>query len=193
LTTNDLQVNYEAFDIDSDIITVTSVQWLLSDVVQPEFNNYTALPSENISKNQYWKFKLRASDGEDWSDYSFSSTINILNSAPIIMNVTVTGGETTSDSLSLAFDFYDADNDSLAYPQGTIVWRYLGVTSGHEDDTNIIDSSLTVGGQRWWVEINPDDGDFGGIGTTFNSLDYGLIVITNLMAQSTKVIVLAQT
>jgi hypothetical protein len=93
------------------------------------------------------------------------------------MNVTVTGGETTSDNLYLTFDFYDADNDSLSYSQGTIVWRYLGVTSGHEDDTAVIASSLTVGGQRWWVEISPDDGDFGGIGTTFNSLDYGLIII----------------
>ncbi|MHA2248079.1 MAG: hypothetical protein ACXADY_24235, partial [Candidatus Hodarchaeales archaeon] len=119
-TTNDLQVNYEAFDIDSDTITVTSVQWLLSDVVQPEFNNYTFLPSENISKNQYWKFNLRAFDGENWSDYSVSPTINILNSAPIVMNVTVTGGETTSDNLSLSFDFYDADNDSLSYLFGDI-------------------------------------------------------------------------
>ncbi|MHA2293997.1 MAG: hypothetical protein ACXACK_17700 [Candidatus Hodarchaeales archaeon] len=174
-TQDDLEVSLSAFDIDSDPITAYSIEWLLggSDSF-PQFDNLTTLPAVNTAKGNSWSIRVKAFDGEDWSEFLYSGGRTILNTQPSIVNVTVSGGSTTSDNLTLSYDYYDIDGDPSVGT--TITWRYIGFGSGTHNNLLEIPASYTRAGQQWWVEIIPRDID-GALGPTFNSWDYGMIII----------------
>ncbi|MHA2203218.1 MAG: hypothetical protein ACW991_05970, partial [Candidatus Hodarchaeales archaeon] len=113
-------------------------------------------------------------DGEDWSDYLASLGLTIGNTKPSVANVTVTGGSTTSANITLTYNFVDVDNDPSSGT--TITWRYVGYGSGTYNDLLEIPASYTKAGQQWWVEITPRDID-AAIGETYNSWDYGMVII----------------
>ncbi|MHA2329323.1 MAG: hypothetical protein ACXACR_12480, partial [Candidatus Hodarchaeales archaeon] len=175
-TQDDLEVSLSAFDIDSDPITAYSIEWLLggSDSF-PQFDNLTTLPAVNTAKGNSWSIRVKAFDGEDWSEFLYSGGRTILNTPPSIVNVTVSGGSTTSENLTLSYDFYDIDGDPSVGT--TLTWRYVGIESGTHNNLLEIPASYTHAGQQWWVEIIPRDID-GAIGPTFNTWDYGMIIIT---------------
>ena len=174
-TQDALEVSYAATDNDSiDTIVAYSIEWYLEGAPQPQFNNFTIIPAINTSKGENWQAHVRATDGEDWSDYLASLGITIGNTKPSVTNVSITGGLTTSSNITLSYEFVDVDNDpSLGT---TITWRYVGYGSGTYDDLLEIPASYTKAGQQWWVEITPRDTD-GAIGETFNSWDHGMIII----------------
>ncbi|MHA2329277.1 MAG: hypothetical protein ACXACR_12235 [Candidatus Hodarchaeales archaeon] len=173
-TMDDLEADIQALDIDSDNIFAYSIEWLLGGSPQGQFNNLTTLTAENTAKGDSWSIRVKASDGEDWSEFLYSGGRTILNSPPSIVNVTVSGGSTTSENLILSYDYYDIDGDPSVGT--TITWRYVGFGSGDHSNLLEIPANYTRAGQQWWVEIVPRDIE-GALGPTFNSWDYGMIII----------------
>jgi hypothetical protein len=173
-TLDDLEISIGAFDVDSDPITMYSIEWLLNGIPQSSYDNLTTLLAEYTAKGQLWQVRVKVFDGEDWSVSTDSIGRFILNSKPSVANVTVTGGTTTSENISLSYDFFDVDGDLPSTP--IITWRYIGETSGSISGQLEIPASLTVAGQRWWVEVTPRDiEDLSG--DLYNSWDHGMIII----------------
>ncbi|MHA2109728.1 MAG: hypothetical protein ACW99R_18625, partial [Candidatus Hodarchaeales archaeon] len=173
-TLDDLEISIDAFDVDSDPTTMYSIEWLPNGIPQPSYDNLTTLLAEYPAKGQLWQVRVKVFDGEDWSVSTDSIGRFILNSKPSVANVTVTGGTTTSENISLSYDFFDVDGDLPSTP--IITWRYIGETSGSISGQLEIPASLTVAGQRWWVEVTPRDiEDLSG--DLYNSWDHGMIII----------------
>ena len=66
----------------------------------------------------------------------------------------MTGGGTTSENLTLSYEFYDIDGDPS--DGTTITWRYIDIETGSGIHINLLEipAGYTRAGQRWWVEPN---------------------------------------
>ncbi|MFX0151521.1 MAG: hypothetical protein ACFFAJ_12115, partial [Candidatus Hodarchaeota archaeon] len=175
-TTDNLEVVInEVFDLDSDPLGPYSILWYKGMVdLQSDFNNFTILPSANTTKGEIWRFEIRVYDGTNWSVPYSSNLVTILNTKPMITNVTLWGGTSTYENLTLTYDFYDVDDDLESGT--TITWRYTpGGTGGGYYGLKEINASETKAGQLWWVEILPNDGFQQG--DLYFSLNYGITIL----------------
>ncbi len=164
-TTTNLIANFEYFDIDNDQMVAYFIKWYNDTSGSVEIShwaNRTELPSNFTKKNEQWRFEVIVFDGEDWSTtWQYSVTI-IQNSEPKISNISLSGGETTNENITLLYDFYDPDNDS---DFSIIIWKIIhlgGFQPSDENSTTLFSSEFTAG-DLIWVIITPNDGTDSGM------------------------------
>jgi hypothetical protein len=162
-TTNTLVANWNASDPDGDSISDYKIIWENRSSGFGSFNpisvleNFTEVPSAYTTKDQDWRFKVQVKDGTDWSVLETSFLVTILNSEPIVENISLSGGFTTTDDIILSYDFYDADGDT---EDSIIQWKLI-----HSGSLNTIQGATTLAnieftaGDMIWVVITPDDND----------------------------------
>ncbi|MFW9777439.1 MAG: DUF2341 domain-containing protein [Candidatus Heimdallarchaeota archaeon] len=162
-TTNTLVANWVENDADGDNITSVKIIWENRTSGSGSFipisllENLTEVPPQYTAKLQDWRFKIQVYDGQDWSVEATSFLSSIGNSEPIVENISLAGGLTTTDNIILNYDYYDADND----PEGStdIDWTvfHLGSPS-FISGTVILDHSSFTAGDVVWCVITPNDG-----------------------------------
>ena len=183
-TTNTLVATWEETDPDGDIITDSIIVWYqnLNPVTQLE--NATNVASNFTTKHDEWRFSINIFDGEDWSDPLGApgswkyGTATIANSKPLVENITLSGGQTTTDNISLNYDFYDADGDP---DQSTIIWRVFPASI--PSYTTELPFTQFVAGDIVYVYITPKDG----------TVDWGTPVDSSLLAGSDVLIQVGNT
>ncbi|MHA2328656.1 MAG: hypothetical protein ACXACR_09055 [Candidatus Hodarchaeales archaeon] len=180
-TIHNLTANYQYFDADGDNVSISDIQWYRSTDGGFVFNHNStfdgniSLPSTATTKNEFWYFEIQITDGFELSVWGQSIlTIEIKNSEPYVdpFSISLAGGTNTSEMLYLLYSSYDDDGEDES---GTVIkWRNSDLDLVQNNLLNL-SSTNTKAGQRWWVEITPNDGESDG--TVVNSADYGFSLI----------------
>lgn len=75
---------YHAYDdADGDPEAVTEFQWHKNGEHQPEFDNANPLPGAAVVSGDTWHFIVRANDGEEWTEWLQSDSIEVVNTPPV--------------------------------------------------------------------------------------------------------------
>ncbi|MHA2138965.1 MAG: DUF2341 domain-containing protein [Candidatus Hodarchaeales archaeon] len=155
-------VNYT--DVDGDFILYfgTITRWYRNGIHQSSFDNAALLPSSVLFKGDYWYVEVQITD--DLVVYSLNQTsqnITIVNKAPTVISVTLTGNEyigffVESEDVSISISVFDVDtgDSELSY----ITWSVNGVYNSLYDNLHTIPSNATQAGDTWNATILASDG-----------------------------------
>lgn len=156
---SDITYSLVSSDGDGDPMTFEN-QWLLDGVVVSELNNETTLPSVATRDGDVWQVRARAYDGEAFSTWITSDSINVGssgNSPPVATNVqlSVTNPSTTQ-SITMSWDEADANGDPIT--QRSTRWIRDGALYSPADELVTLPSSITEKGESWTGEVRLFDG-----------------------------------
>ncbi len=173
-TLDSLVVSFNSNDIDGDSIVDSQIEWYLNGNLVNGFTE-TTLPSEQTSKAQDWKAHVRVYDGTDWSQWTPSQSVTIINSKPIIQMVELDFSQTTTtQNISMNYSMTDADGDSPTSPD--VKWFKNGVEQTNLQNQEYLLSSQTSKGDNWTVYVKANDGqDF-----SIDSLSASVLISNSL-------------
>ncbi len=156
-TTQALVAGYDFSDADGDPDTGPVVRWYQDATLQPSLNDMTTVLATNTSKGQQWYFTLQPSDSCDIGTLHTSSTVTVVNSAPMASSVGVApGAPLTADDLVVAYTYMDADTDAESGTQ--IRWYLDGALQPTFNDVTTVAAGNTSKGQQWYATVQPGDG-----------------------------------
>jgi hypothetical protein len=162
-TTTNLVASWTATDNDTSDTLTSNVTWYLDGEVNCSwltFANSATLTAGNTTKGDNWSFTVQTYDGEAYSSViSLGYNRTILNTDPVVTNLTLTSNPMTTDPLLAAFDYSDADladNTSLIF---NITWYRNGQEQGNFANTTSIGSGNTNKSQFWWFTVQAYDGE----------------------------------
>ncbi|MFX0063804.1 MAG: DUF2341 domain-containing protein [Candidatus Hermodarchaeota archaeon] len=167
-TTSLLTCTYIYFDNDADLENVTQreIRWYRNGVLQPGLNDSLTVEAANTLKGDSWYFRLRVHDGDEYSQWYQSPSLQILNSPPTAtgLNILDAGNLYTDDDLVANWTFNDADagDSQVSY---LIRWYKNGIYEAGLDDQLVVDSSNTARGQAWYFTLQ-----------VFDGMDYSLVI-----------------
>ncbi len=164
ITGDDLTAAYSYSDPDGDSEDVDKreMRWYRNAQVVESLNDEMTVPSAQTAKDDTWYFRIRVHDGEEYSNYAQSQSVEIGNTAPIVTNAHIEPTDPTSwQDLTAAYgDFSDADGDSEE--DSEIRWYISGVEQSDYNDQKVVPSSDTERNQVWNFTLRPKDGtDYG--------------------------------
>jgi parallel beta-helix repeat protein len=123
-------------DEDGDILSSWEIWWYRDNGHMDEYDDMQEIPWDLTSKGEIWYYKVRVSDGEDFSEWVSSTTTLIENSEPsnVILNIMdpdVTLTETENKEFQVSAEDKD-DGDTLSFRwtlDGRIVLFEEGVSN----------------------------------------------------------------
>ncbi|HIO95085.1 MAG TPA: hypothetical protein EYN46_06975 [Candidatus Poseidoniales archaeon] len=157
-TTDTLQLNYAYSDPDSDAESGTQIRWYRDGVLISALDDQPTVGSGNTSKGQFWNASITPSDGTDSGSLVESSTVEIVNSVPVVDSAAISPAiPLEGDELTLSYSFSDADsgdtpalNDTRWYVDGARIAAFDGEVS--------VPSIAVHSGDVWHAEITASDG-----------------------------------
>jgi len=162
-TITNLVASWTAADNDTSDTLTFNVTWYLDGEVNCSwFTSVTSttLDAGNTTKGDSWSFTVQAYDGEAYSSLiSLGYNRTILNTAPVVANLTITSNPMTTDSLVAAFDYTDtdvADNTSLVF---NITWYCNGLEQSNLANITSVGAGNTNKSQFWWFTVQAFDGE----------------------------------
>ncbi|MFW9854565.1 MAG: DUF2341 domain-containing protein [Candidatus Thorarchaeota archaeon] len=170
--------NQENSSIDNPVNATREIRWYQRDILRTDLNNTLVVSFTETKVGDWWYYKIRISDGTDYSTWHWSSSIWIEatpNFPPLVENVTLNSSLAISGGwLFVAYDYYDP-NIPPDPEVGTLIrwYRNSQYQSQYDNKKNLTNAQL-VKGDTWYAEVRPRDG-----------LDYGnwtqstIIVIKN--------------
>ncbi len=183
-TTSTLFASFNTYDVDNDEIAQIQIVWYVDNEEVPNLENFTEVTPNNTLKDQVWIFEVRAFDGSNWSLVeSPMAGVLIRNSKPSLTNITLEGGTSSFDNITVSYDFLDPDNDTES---GTvIIWQVIrGGQPVSVPPGKILPSNFIIAGDLVYCIITPSDGADNGdvVITTISSSDVriGIIIVGNM-------------
>ncbi|MFX1507563.1 MAG: hypothetical protein ACFFDC_15875, partial [Promethearchaeota archaeon] len=160
-TNDDLVATWVDTDNDSDGLTFNII-WYLNGVFNSSWEttgSSATLNMGNTTKTDLWSFTIQAFDGEEYSSIiPLGYNVSILNTAPIVGNLTITTDPTTTDDLVANYDF--DDNDKVDLPLIIIIkWYKNGQEQPSFGNTTTINSGNTNKSEIWWFTVQAFDGE----------------------------------
>lgn len=167
LTTDSLQLIYTPYDPDGDEIQSTEIRWYRDSVMVATFNDETIVHPSFTSKGESWESHVRVFDGLVWSDWSVTLPVSIVNTPPVVTNISlIPEGKLTTDSdLNVLWEQYDEDGDLEFGSQ--IRWWVDGEWVTEYDGMTSIPASEVDRDEHWSVQVIPGDGE--GLGTSMKT------------------------
>ncbi|MHA2274347.1 MAG: DUF2341 domain-containing protein, partial [Candidatus Kariarchaeaceae archaeon] len=158
-TTNNLQANWTYVDADNDPAMTPLIRWYKINILQPSLNDSNTIDSSLTTKNELWFFRIQVFDGENYSVLFESSTVQILNSLPVVSEWQFTSSltPTTLDDLVIGFNFTDADPADI-FLSARIRWYRDSELQALYNDQPTVPASSTTHFESWNVSIQPFDG-----------------------------------
>ncbi|MHA2101756.1 MAG: hypothetical protein ACW99A_24170, partial [Candidatus Kariarchaeaceae archaeon] len=106
--------------------------------------------------------------------------IYIQNSKPLVANITISGGQTTLDDITVSYDFFDIDGD-VESPLTKITWMvlHLGSFIPNIPSQKTLANSWITAGDFVFCLIQPSDGEAFGILVDSSSYPNGYQLIGN--------------
>lgn len=155
-TDEDLTLQYTFDDPDGDD-DESWIRWYKGATEQTQFENQTSVSNVWTNKSDSWYAEIYPHDGAAWGIMSTASAVNIINSAPVISNVLISPGAPGDDeSLSVAYDYDDADKDSET--DTLIIWYKDGVEQLKFENETIVSNIWTNATEAWNATVSASDG-----------------------------------
>jgi len=154
----DLYANYTYYDADGEPEVTYRIRWYRDGVYRAAYDNLTTVASSATSVGQAWYFRVRVSDGTDWSPWTISNQVTVVaNTPPEVQNPTLTPDPpTTNQDLLASYTYYDADSEpEVAY---RIRWYRDAVYQAAYDNLTTLPSSATSEGETWYFRVRVTDG-----------------------------------
>ncbi len=181
-TSNILVANFMGIDVDViDQIVGYDIIWYNNSVPVSSLTNKTEVTANYTSKGQYWIYEVKVFDGLDWSSpVSPIVGIYIQNSKPYVENITLFGGQNTSDDITVYYDFIDIDGDTES-AQTEIRWMifHMGSLVPDPPKSYTLPSSWITAGDYVFCWIQPSDGEAFGSLTDSTSFPNGYLLVGN--------------
>ncbi|MDP6224778.1 MAG: hypothetical protein QGF34_06950, partial [Candidatus Poseidoniaceae archaeon] len=154
-TSNSLTASSTSSDADMDAIVQTEYRWLKNGLLTT-FSS-SMLDASVTSKHDIWSVEIRVNDGTDWSAWTTSSTIQILNTRPQLDSVSISATEASTDQdITVNASMSDADGDMLT---AIIVWYLEGTVQPEYNNLATLPFSATTKGDTWTAVLQADDGE----------------------------------
>jgi len=154
-TSDSLIASPTSSDADMDSIVDTQYRWWKNGVMTAISSS--TLDSMMTMKGDAWVVEVRVNDGTDWSAWSTSSSVEILNTAPDLESAYISGTEVlTNQDITLNSTMSDVDGDALTM---SIVWYLNGVSQTEYNNQATLPSSATAKGDDWTAVVQADDGE----------------------------------
>ncbi|MFX1285665.1 MAG: hypothetical protein ACFFB5_18640 [Promethearchaeota archaeon] len=171
-TVDSLNISWDFFDEDDDPVDsyVAFIKWFNKGIEQDKFENSTMIPAINTTKGDSWRIEIQVFDGFDYSIIYTSDPITILNSPPIITEVTIWSSnknatQTYADT-SLILDPIqdinntDPDQDPILWQYTFIYWFKNGTYQPEYDNWEEIPATEISKGESWFARVQiTDDGE----------------------------------
>ena len=168
-TSDSLTASSTSSDADMDSIVQTEYRWLKNGVLST-FSS-SILDASATSKSDVWSVEIRVNDGTDWSAWTASSTVQILNTLPQLDAASISATEAPTDqNITLNASMSDADGDTLT---AIIVWYLEGTVQPEYNNLATLPSSATTKGDTWTAVVQADDGE----GTSSQSETVSVLII----------------
>lgn len=142
-------------DADMDSIVDTQYRWWKNGVMTSISSS--TLDSTMTTKGDIWTVEVRVNDGTEWSLWTASSSLEILNTAPILESATISINEAaTNENVTVMATMSDVDGDQTTK---SITWYLDGVIQLEYNDQATLPSSITNKGESWTAVVQADDGE----------------------------------
>lgn len=155
-TGDDLSVTYLYSDDDNDVEVRHELEWYRNGVLDTLFKG-PGVPSTSTEKGETWTARVRVSDGNAWSPWSFSNAVTVQNTAPVATSVSISHLEmTTTETATIEVVQTDSDDDGMAPPE--VIWLKDGVRIPSLDQSLTLPSTETMKGEQWTAQVRASDG-----------------------------------
>jgi hypothetical protein len=154
-TSDSLTASSTSSDADMDAIVQTEYRWSKNGLLTT-FSS-SVLDASVTSKNDIWSVEIRVNDGTDWSAWTPSSTIQILNTRPHLDAASISATEASTDQdITVNASMSDVDGDTLT---ALIVWYLDGTEQPAYNNLAMLPFSATTKGDTWTAVVQADDGE----------------------------------
>jgi hypothetical protein len=142
-------------DADMDSIVDTQYRWskngLLTTISTP------TLDSAMTTKGDVWAVEVRVNDGTEWSLWTASSNLEILNTAPSLDSETISTNEAATDeNVTVMASMNDVDGDQTTM---SITWYLNGAIQLDYINQATLPSTATNKGESWTAVVQANDGE----------------------------------
>ena len=142
-------------DADMDSIVNTQYRWLKNDVLT--LITTPTLDSTMTAKGDVWAVEARVNDGTEWSNWTPSLSIEILNSAPVLESANISISEaTTNQNVTVMATMSDVDGDQQTM---SVTWYLEGEIQLEYNNQATLPSSATNKGESWTAVVQANDGE----------------------------------
>jgi hypothetical protein len=156
-TGDELSVNYNFIDADSDTESGSLITWYRNGILAGILNGSTTVESSFTSKGEEWLVKIQPFDGEDFGSWVVSENRTIVNTAPTVYNLMILPeNPITHEALIVSYTFFDPDSDSEN--GSNILWYKNGIEQSVFENQILIPATATTKGENWYFTIQPRDG-----------------------------------
>ena len=154
-TSDSLTASSTSSDADMDAIVQTEYRWSKNGLLTT-FSS-SMLDASVTSKNDIWSVEIRVNDGTDWSAWTTSSTIQVLNTRPHLDGASISASEASTDqNVTVNASMSDIDGDTLTV---LIVWYLDGTEQPAYNNLATLPFSATTKGDTWTAVLQADDGE----------------------------------
>lgn len=154
-TSDSLIASSTSSDADMDSIVQTEYRWWKNGVMT-SFSS-SMLDTSVTGKSDIWSVEIRVNDGTDWSVWTASSTVQILNTRPQLDSASISATEAPTDQdITVNASMSDVDGDTLS---AIIVWYLEGTAQPGYNNLATLPSSATTKGDTWTAVLQADDGE----------------------------------
>ena len=154
-TSESLLASSTSSDVDMDPIVDTQYRWWKNGLMTT--SSTSTLESTMTSKGDSWVVEIRVNDGTDWSTWVASSSVEIVNTPPVLESASLSASEVlTNQDITLNSTMSDVDGDTLTM---SIVWYLNGEIQTEYNNQAILPSAATDKGDVWTAVVQAHDGE----------------------------------
>ena len=159
LDNDDLNLDYEYFDLDGNTQQNTLIQWHLDGATIPDLDGETLVSSLWTRSGDEWQASVKPHDGTDFGDVVWTAVI-VIGSSNLQPSATAyvspPGNAVTTDALQVVVGYSDPDGDPKQATE--IRWLRDGIQISAYNDLNWVPPEATSKGESWVAEARVYDG-----------------------------------
>ena len=155
---DDINLNYDYFDLDGDNEQDSQIRWYLDGVRISDLDDTLTVTSLMIRSGDEWEARVTPFDGTSYGLTKSTGLIVIGSSnTPPTANAYISQGSNayTDDALQVIVGWFDSDGDNLAGTE--IRWFRDGYQVSAFNDLNWVTSDATAKNQVWYASVRVSD------------------------------------
>ena len=159
LDTDELELDYDYFDLDGEPQQGTEIRWYLDGARIPELDDEDSVSPLMIRSGDQWEASVKPHDGDEFGEIVYTGVVVIgsSNNPPIAtVYVSPVGNARTDDALQVNVGWTDPDGDTVQSTE--IRWFRDGVQVSAYNDLTAVLSESTSKGETWTAKARVSDG-----------------------------------